>query len=569
MNSLRSNIETAMARKSASLVLKNASIINVFTQKIDKADIAINEDLIVGVGEYSSSNEIDCSGMYVAPGFIDAHVHIESSMVTPEIFSHLVIGRGVTTIVADPHEIANSLGEEGISFMLQNSEKGVIDTCFMLPSCVPAVAFEDNGATLDADSLSKFISDPRVLGLGEVMDVPAVVSASEGMLKKLCIANKSKKYIDGHSPRITEKELNAFLAAGIKTDHECTTYEEALKKVQLGMYVMLREGSAARDVVNLLPAVNKENYSRFLFCTDDRHIEDLVEEGSIDNCIRTAIKNGMEPVMAYTIASFNPANCYNFRDRGAVARGFKADLVIIEDIRELNIKNVLKNGKIYKGPDSYSTVNSKASVNHSLISEDMFRIECKGEYVNVIKASPGTLETKKEVGRVVMKDGTVKAVVKSNNTVNKIAVFERYKGTGKYSIGFIEGFDLKDAAIAQTIAHDSHNIIVVGDNDKDMEVAVNNIIKIGGGIVLASGGRILESLSLPIGGLLTSEDPKKVLTKVKRLNMIAREHGIKRGVDPYLALGFMALPVIPDIKITARGLFDYSSFSFTDLFINP
>lgn len=566
MNKLGNNIDAAMARSKADLVLKNAFIINVFTQTIEKKDIAIKDDIIIGTGNYKGILEIDCNGLFVAPGFIDSHVHIESSMVTPEIFSRLAIKRGVTTIIADPHEIANVMGEEGIEFMLQNSEKGVIDTFFMLPSCVPAVEFEDNGAVLKADALSKYIDNPKVLGLGEVMDVNAVTSANKDMLEKIDVSNKRGKNIDGHCPKIDMKELNAYLCANIRTDHECTNCEEALEKISCGMYVMLREGSAAKDLINLLPAVDSRTYHRFLFCTDDRHIEDLIKEGSIDNCVRVSIREGLEPVKAYTIASFNAANCYNLRDRGAIAAGMKADLVIFEDIKNLNIKNVIKNGKVYKSEEISSTSSTKSSIYLNNVREELFHISKKSDFINVIKVQEGSLITKKEKRRVKLNNGFVIGVEGVEEIINKIAVIERHKNKGNYSIGFIEGLGLKGAAIAQTIAHDSHNIIVIGDNDKDMEVAVNNLIANDGGIVFAANGQVLEFLSLPIGGLMTSENPTVVLDKVIKLNSLARSFGIKEGVDPFLTLGFMALPVIPEFKITARGLFDYHKFSFVDLF---
>lgn len=568
MNKLLDKINAAMGRIKAELVLKDAFIINVFTQTIEKKDVAINDDVIVGIGKYEGNQEIDCKGLFVAPGFIDSHVHIESSMVTPEIFSDLVIKKGVTTIVADPHEIANVLGEKGIEFMLENSKKGDIDTFFMLPSCVPAVDFEDNGAVLEANNLEKFINHPKVLGLGEVMDVNSVTSGKKNMLKKILMVNNQNKSIDGHCPKINEKELNAYLCANVRTDHECTNYEEALQKVANGMYVMLREGSAARDLKKLLPAVNDKNYSRFIFCTDDRHIEDLVDEGSIDNCIRIAIDEGMDPVKAYTIASFNAANCYGLKDRGAISPGMKADLVIFEHIKKLKIKNVIKNGKIYKDNHIYEDVFIKPSVNVDCIKEDLFHIEAKGRFVNVIKVYPGLLVTKKEKREVNVNRGLVQCVEGKGEIVNKIAVIERHKNSGKHCVGFIEGLGLKKAAIAQTIAHDSHNIIVLGDNDKDMEIAVNNIIHNNGGIAFVSQGKLLECLELPIGGLMTSQNPDLVMDKITKLNLLAMKFGIKKEVDPFLTLAFMALPVIPDIKITSRGLFDYSKFNFIDLFTN-
>lgn len=566
MTKMKNNINAAMAMTKASLVLKNASIINVFTQKIEENDIAINYDKIIGIGKYEGICEIDCSGLFVAPGFIDAHVHIESSMVTPEIFSHLVIKKGVTSIIADPHEIANILGTEGIEFMLQNSKKGVIDTFFMLPSCVPAVEFEDNGATLKADVLAKFIDNAQILGLGEVMDVNAVTSCNKSMMEKIIMVCDSHKNIDGHCPKIHSKQLNAYVCAGITTDHECTDTDEALEKVRLGMYVMLREGSAARNLINLLPAVDDGNYHRFLFCTDDRHIEDITLEGSVDNCIRIAIREGLDPIKAYTIASFNAANCYNLRDRGAIAPGLKADIVIFEDIKDLKIKYVIKDGKIYNNNEIYSEVSSRTSVNLDLIKENLFYIKAKGEVVNVINVQPGTLETTKEKRNICIQNGYIKKVIEAGEIINKIAVIERHKNSGKHFVGFIEGLGLRGAAIAQTIAHDSHNIIVMGDNDKDMEVAVNSIVSINGGIVIVANGKLLDYLSLPIGGLMACANPKIVSDKVSTLNLLARKYGIKKGFDPFLTLAFMALLVIPDLKITARGLFEYSSFGFIDLF---
>lgn len=564
--SLKNKIDVAMGREVADLVLKNASMINVYTQTIVKGDLAIKNGLIVGIGEYEGLQEIDCTGSYVTPGFIDAHVHIESSMVTPELFSHLAIQNGVTTIVADPHEIANVMGNEGLSFMLNNSLKGVIDTYFMLPSCVPAIEFEDSGAILYADDLEQLMNQPNVLGLGEVMDVPSVINANESMLDKIRMTKRHNKQIDGHCPKVDDKGLNAYLSAGIKTDHECTDQAEALEKVSKGMMVMLREGSAARDLVNLLPAVNFDNYHRFLFCTDDRHIEDLIEEGSIDHCIRLAIKEGLDPIKAYTMASFNAATCYHLYDRGAIAPGKKADLVIFDDLEALKIKQVLKDGKVYVSEHVDSSVEKKRTVHLEYVEEVNFKIKEAKPYVHVIKSYPGLLKTSKVMREVELLNGQFVGVREQGEPINKIAIFERHHKTGKQCVGFIEGLGLKNGAIAQSIAHDSHNLIVLGDSDRDMAIAVNHLIDQDGGIVVVSNGKVMETLRLPIAGIMTDQDPRIVLEQVKRMNHMARELGIKDGFDPFITLSFMALPVIPELKITPRGLFDYSRFNFIDLF---
>lgn len=554
---------TAVCDKKVPLVLKNASIINVFTREIEQGDIAICEDVILGIGNYVGEKEIDCTGLYVSPGFMDAHVHIESSMVTPENFSNLVIGCGTTTVIADPHEIANILGIKGIEFMINNSKKSAVDIFFMLPSCVPAVSFEDNGACLNAEELKKLSKNKKVLGLGEVMDVQAVLNAEPSMTEKLSLFRD--KNIDGHCPNLNKENLNAYIAAGIKTDHECSTYEEALEKVRRGMYVMLREGSAARNIRAVIKAVREENFNRFVFCTDDRHIEDLVEEGSINHCLKIAIKEGLDPIMAIAMATINVANCYGLKKRGAIAPGYKADLVVLKNLSDIDIVKVIKDGKETNAKLKASRITSKSSINMSKVEEENFKIKCKTSTINLIKLVPNSLETAKEERKVTGdKAGNVYKV--EGRDILKIGVFERHKNTGKYSLGFIEGLGLKNAALAQTIAHDSHNLLVVGDNDEDMKIAVNSLIDLGGGIVFVSKGEVKGALSLPIGGILSPSDPEKVLESIRNLNSLARDYGVKKEYDAFLTLGFIALPVIPEIKITARGLFDYNKFDFIDLF---
>jgi len=566
MERVKKNINAAMGRVKVDLVLKNANFINVFTESIDRGDIAIVGDTIVGIGEYAGKEEIDCTDLYVTPGFIDAHVHIESSMIMPQQFARVVIKKGVTTVIADPHEIANVEGMNGIDFMLKNSEDAPIDIFFMLPSCVPATQTEDNGYTLNAEDLEKLINNNRVLGLGEVMDVPAIINLDENMLMKIDIAKH--KHIDGHCPNISKLELNAYLNCGIRTDHECTNIVEASLKVSRGMYVMLREGSAARNLKDVLPAVNNRNFGRFLFCTDDRHIDDLLEIGSIDNCIRVSIKQGLNPIKAFIMASYNAAKCYDLRDRGAIAPGYKADLVVFEDLKGLNIKKIIKNGKQYVELQDRKYVNLKinSSMHMDFINSEIFKVQSTVEYINVIKLIPNSLQTKLVQRKIENELGYIKRTTEKD--ILKIAVIERHHNTGKHFVGFLEGLGLKHCSIAQTIAHDSHNVIVVGDNDKDMEVAVNTLVSIGGGIAMVSEGKVIAQLNLPIGGIMTFEAPYMVAEKLKRLNRIARSFGVRDEYDPFISLSFMALPVIPEIKITARGLFDYKKFEFIKLMSN-
>lgn len=559
---IKKNIWAASGKAKSSLVLKNAQLVNVLNQEIETVDIAIENDIIVGIGKYDGVEEIDCTGLYAAPGFIDSHVHIESSMVTPEIFSNITLKSGVTTIIADPHEIANVLGEDGINFMIDNASKAVSDIYFMMPSCVPAVNFEDSGAVLTSNELAKFADNERVLGLGEVMDVNAVLNAEKDMIQKILLFRS--KNIDGHCPGAKDKLLNAYICSGIKTDHESSLPEEAAFKVKRGMYVMLREGSAAKNLKNLISAVNDKNYHRFLFCTDDRHIEALMEEGSINHCIKLAIQEGLDEIKAYIIASYNAALCYGLKDRGVIAPGYKADIVIFEDLMKLNIKNVIKSGKVFRDEANFEKGKVTNTVNLQHITSKIFKLEAKSEYVNAIKLKAYSLET--DISRRKIEINSGFADISHQDDFLKIAVIERHKNTGKYSVGFLEGLGLKNCTIAQTIAHDSHNIIVVGDSDEDMAMAVNRVKEIMGGIVIVSNGKILMELSLPIGGLMASEKPDEVLSKVKALNKVAYAYGVRKEFDAFLTLGFMALPVIPEIKLTATGLYSYSKNKFIEIF---
>ncbi|MDF2879733.1 MAG: ade [Clostridiaceae bacterium] len=565
MSKYSNNIDAAIGKKKASLVLKNAYIVNVFNKSIEKNDIAIVGETIVGVGKYDGEKEIDCTGLFVSPGFIDSHVHIESSMASPVAFSEAVLKNGVTTVIADPHEIANVMGIHGINYMIKESEICYLDIYFMIPSSVPAVDFEDNGATINSQDVSKLLMNPGILGLGEVMNVNGVINKDEEVLKKIEVCENS--IIDGHCPQISEKMLNAYISCGIYTDHECSSYDEALKKIQKGMYVIIREGSGAKNLVSLIPAINKDNYHRFLFCTDDRHMNDLISYGSIDYLIRLAIEHGIDPIMAITIGTLNAAQCYGLKKLGAVAPGYLADLVIFEDLNKLKIKYVFKRGADVNNLKAVKRSEKlESTLNLSHVTESDFKIKAFSNSINVIKVSLHSLETKKEICNIKEKDGFIAEVLSED--VLKIAVLERHNNLGKKSVGFVKGLNIKNCSIAQTIAHDSHNVIVIGDNDEDMTLAVNEIINVGGGIAMVSDGKILETMKLPIGGLMTNEDGQVIAAKINKLKSICEIFGVKKDSDIFLTLSFLALPVIPELRITARGLFDVKSFKFIDLFNN-
>ena len=544
------------------LVLKDGFIVDVFNQDMYKGDVAIKGNIIIGTGDYDGYENFDCSGLFIVPGFIDAHVHIESSKVIPQVFGSELIKKGVLTCIADPHEIANVHGINGVDFIINDARKGPIDIYFMIPSCVPAVEFEDNGAEICGEDIEKFKKYPDVLGLGEVMDVNAVICYDNGMRKKLDVFKD--RVIDGHCPLIDSKSLDKYIVSGIKTDHECTTPSEALEKVKKGMYVMLREGSAAKNIEQLLPAVSEKNFHRFLFCTDDKSIRDIIYEGSIDNNIRKSIRLGLNPVKAITMATINAAECYGLKGKGAVAPGYKADLVLLSDLDNVVIKKVIRNGKVYKEKDSICSIEFANSMNINYVNADILKIPYKPMKVNVIKVNKDTIITEKVQRVPEGKDGLID--IHNMQGVLKIAVFERHKKTGKHGIGLIEGLGISGCSAAQSIAHDSHNIITAGDNDIDMINAVNRVIDIGGGIALSSGGKIIAEISLPCGGLMTSMKSAEVIKKLDKLYGEMDKFKTISDIDIFLTLSFMALPVIPCLKITSRGLYDFKAGKFINLY---
>lgn len=567
-NDIKKRIDIAAGRIEADLVLKKAKIVDVFSEEIIEGDIAICDGKIAGIGEYSGKEEIDLNGKYVAPALIDGHVHIESSMVTPGQFAKAIVPHGTTTIIADPHEIANVCGLDGIEYILEESKNIPLDVFVMLPSCVPATAFENSGAKLSAKELEKMIDIDRILGLGELMDYPAVIGGNEEVLKKIKMAGDKVK--DGHGPDIDGKELNAYVTAGIKTEHECTTLEEMQNRIRLGMYVLVREGSAARNLEVLVRGVTKANLRRILFCTDDRHPEDILNDGHIDNNIRLAIKNGIDPISAIKVASLNAAECYRLYDRGAVAPGYVADLIVMDDIREFKIEKVFKNGKLVanNGKSLFKVKSKKNSkiintVNLKQVDKDMLKIKLSSDIVNVMRLLPHSLITQKVVRKVDTED----SYFKYNHMLDilKLVVVERHKATGNIGLGLVENFNLKDGAIASTVAHDSHNLIVVGDNDEDILVAIKELGEIGGGITICSKGKVLKSLPLPIAGLISDKSLDEVSLELKEMLKIAYDMGVNKDIDPFMTLAFLALPVIPELKLTDVGLFDVTKFDFIDI----
>lgn len=566
---LKREIDIAAGRIKASLVLKNAKIVNVFTSEIIEGDIAIEGDKIVGVGNYEGDKEIDLEGRFVAPGFIDSHVHIESSMVTTGQFARAIVPRGTTTIIADPHEIANVCGMEGIEYILESSEDIPLGVFVMLPSCVPATSFENAGAILKAEDLKKLINHERVLGLGELMDYPGVISGEWDIIDKIIMADG--KTIDGHGPVIEGKDLNAYVVAGVKTDHECSTLDEMINRLRLGMYILIREGSAARNLKTLIKAVNKENMNRCLFCADDKHPADILLNGHIDFNLRLAVEEGLDPISAIKMATINAAECYGLKGFGAIAPSYYADIVILDDLKDFKVLKVFKKGVLVAQnnealfevkEENYSKVTD--TVNLKKVAKKDLNIKLESDLVNVIKLMPHSLVTERVERKVNIENGIFK--YNMENDILKLAVIERHKATGNIGLGLVENFHLRGGAIASTIAHDSHNLIVIGDNDEDMLLAIEELANIGGGITIASGGKILKTLELSIGGLMSTEPIEKVEQALEHMLKIAYDDlGINRQMEPFMTLAFLALPVIPDIKLTDMGLFDVANFKFIEL----
>lgn len=545
------------------LVIKNANVVNVFTDEIVRADVAVYEDVIIGVGSYSGENEIDAGGAYLAPGFIDAHVHIESSMVIPSSFMKVIMPHGTTTVIADPHEIANVAGAAGIRAMYKLTDELPLRVLFMLPSCVPATPFEHSGAKLVAEDMEQFMHKSRILGLGEVMDANSVINCSQEMLDKLRLFDK--RPIDGHAPMLEGMGLNAYRVAGAFSDHECSTYEEVKAKLATGMNILLRIGSAANNMDGVLRRIAEEKLPtrNMMFCTDDKHIEDIRREGHINANARMAVAAGIDPIDAIKMASYNAARAYGIRGVGAIAPGYKADMVLLEDLKDFKVKQVISRfGRPYTGEEQIPSPILPTQVFNSVrlpeISKYDLALRCHVS-APVIKMIPHQLVTEL-VYRDVERDENG-CFIPSEGMV-KLAVIERHHATGSMAVGILEGLGIKHGAVASTVAHDSHNLVVAGDNDEDMLMAIESLRECGGGYSVVSRGVVLARLPLPIAGLMTAAPVNDVLEIQQALLDALYSLGAKRDSDPLIALSFMALPVIPAVKLTDEGLFDAVNFKF-------
>lgn len=564
---LKARIDMAMGREPVDLLLTNVKVLDVFSGEVFESPVGIGGGRFVGFGPFEAREVLDAGGRTILPGLIDAHVHIESSMVAPHQFAACVLPRGTTTVIADPHEIANVLGVRGIRFMLEATRGLPLDVRVMLPSCVPATPFEHAGAVLRAADLAPLLDLPGVLGLGEVMNYPGVIHADPEVLDKLLLAHNAGRVADGHSPGISGREIGAYAAAGIRTDHECSTPEELAERVRLGLYVLLREGSAARNLTALLAGVTPENARRCLLCTDDREPADLLSRGHIDHSLRLAVRAGLDPVTAVRMATLNAAECYGLVGKGAIAPGYQADFVLVDDVYEFAPWRVFVAGQLVAAqgrmvadlPDAGIAAVS-GSVHLAPLGQDSLELRLDCARANVIGLIPDSLVTQALVRDVILdKDG--RFLPRSNPGLSKLAVIERHKATGNVGLGIIQGYGVRGGAIATTIAHDSHNIVVAGDNDADMLAAVADIQAMGGGLTLCRDGSIIARLPLPIAGLMSDRPASEVAAQLGLMLQAAHDQlGVDRAIQPFMTLSFLSLPVIPELKLTDTGLFDVRSF---------
>ena len=550
------------------LVLKNARIVNVFTNEIEPGDVAVKDGYIVGIGEYEGKEEIDIGGKVICPGLIDGHIHIESSMISPSEFAKAVAPHGTAAVIADPHEIANVAGTDGIRFMIEASAGLPVDIFFMLPSCVPATPLDESGAELSAAELEPFYKEEQVAGLAELMNSYGTVRADEEIIRKIQGANSCGKRIDGHAPFLTGKDLNAYITSGVGSDHECSSFEEALEKLKRGQYIMIREGTAARNLEALLPLFDDKYCDRCMLVTDDKHGNDLIDNGHIDYIIRKAVKAGKNPLNAIKMATLNAAAYFGLKNRGAIAPGYIADIIVLSDLDDFTVEKVFKNGRLtvdggklvreIKAPavdkEKYSRVYK--SFNLREIKPSDFEIRDEGTRKRVIKVIPGQILTEELIVESSSKEA------ETDKDIIKLAVIERHKDSGHTGVGFVTGYGLKKGAIASSVAHDSHNLIVAGCSDSDMALAANTVRENGGGLAVVCDGEVLSSLPLPIGGLMCDMDAHEVEDILSVMKEQARQLGVNEGIDPFMTLAFTALPVIPKLRLLTQGVVDVDTQSY-------
>ena len=547
-------IAVAAGREKADLVLKNAKYLNVFSNEFLCGDIAVANGLIAGVGKYDGKTEIDVSGKLVLPGFIDAHIHLESSMVTPAEFAKAVVAHGTTTVITDPHEITNVMGIDGVEYMIQASQNLPIDVHFMMPSCVPATEIDESGAELDCKGIDLYLDNKKVLGLAEMMNYVGVINGDKNVLSKIVTSQAHHKKIDGHAPELSGNDLNAYIAAGVYSDHECSTFENALEKLRKGQFIMIREGTAAHNLKALMPLLTQQYYSRCMFATDDKHPSDLLYGGHIDYIVKQALKNGADPIVALKTATHHAARYFLLNNKGAIASGYLADIVVVDNLEDFNVETVFKRGKLVF--DGEVKDFSAPTVDEKLAEKcfDTFHLD---------SVTPSSFKVDGKLGLIGLVGGELLTrnlgtadKIDVENDILKIACIERHKGTNHIGVGYVKGYSLKSGAVATSVAHDSHNIITVGCNDDDIAVAVNAIKDSKGGIAVVENGKIKALLELPIAGLMSDEPLTTVNEKLENAKSSAYELGADKSIDPFMTLSFLSLPVIPSLRITTKGVFD-------------
>lgn len=553
----KKNAAYALGKEKSPLVFKNANILNVFTEEWLHGDIAVSNGFIVGVGDFSGEKEIDLENRFVVPGFMDAHLHFESTLLNPTQIISQAVRKGTTTFIVDPHEAANVSGLDGVRYIIEDSQKCTANVFVMMPSCVPSLSFEKNGAHIGVEEMKELITDPHILGLGEVMDVPAVLGCEEEMMQKLDLFRKQHRVLDGHGGSLTEKETGCYRLAGIRTDHECTSYEAAIQEARSGIQVLIREGTAARNLTSIVRGIvaHKVPTDSFSFCTDDKHIEDIIENGHISYNIRKAIELGLTPEKAYKMASLNTARCYGLDHLGAVAVGCQADFVVLDDYQSVTVHAVYHKGVLVTGEVSgRSPVPEQLcdTVHVSYEGIQTFQIPLANTKQPVISMVPGEILTELSFEEVPVKDG----MFVPDDTYQKIFLFERHHNTGIVGKGIVKGFSLKGGALASTVGHDSHNLIVIGDDDSSMEEALQELIRCHGGYTVVKKGEKTLTQPLEIMGLMTDLPHEEVAHNLKEMISLARSMGIPKDLDPFIPMSFLALPVIPCVRITPMGIYD-------------